>query len=131
MDVAVTVQAITEDKFAVSCSSGAKICVDKSKEGHISEGPNPLELFLSSLGACVGVYAKRYLTTHAISFNDLTIRIHANFSQESPNRLVDIQVRVHTDADLADKKEVFTRFIKNCPIHHTIIHTKEVDITVA
>ncbi|MEI8349540.1 MAG: OsmC family protein [Candidatus Omnitrophota bacterium] len=131
MDIAVKVQAAAEDKFTIECSSGAKLRVDKSKEGSIPEGPNPLELFLSSLAACVGVYAKRYLTTHAISFNELTINAHALFSQDSPNRLVNIQVRVHTDAKLDDKKEVFLRFIRGCPVHNTVIHTKEVDINIA
>jgi uncharacterized OsmC-like protein len=68
---------------------------------------------------------------HAIEFKELEIKAMAEFSQSSPARLVNIKVELHTDADLKDKREVFLRFIHNCPIHNTIVHTKEININIA
>jgi uncharacterized OsmC-like protein len=131
MEVKVNITFLENDAFQIKLpGSQVKIYVDKAKENYSPLGPNPLELFLSSLAGCIGVYAKRYLVMHAVEFKELTIDIKAEFSQEHPARLVNIKAQVHTDADLGDKQEVFLRFIRNCPIHNTILHSKEIDIEI-
>ncbi len=120
-----------QDKFSVQASpSGATLTLDKNKEDYTPQGPGPLELFLVSLGGCVGVYAKRYLERHAREFKELKVEATAELSSEPPIRLADIKVQVSTDAELGDKQEVFLRFIKNCPVHNTLIHTAHVDINL-
>jgi uncharacterized OsmC-like protein len=129
METKVEIAFLKEDIFQIKTeASGATLYVDKKKENDQALGPNPLELFLSALAGCIAVYAKRYLDMHAIKYSKINIKANANFSQSSPVRLADIKVEVHTDADLGDKREVFLRFIHNCPVHNTILHTKEVDI---
>ena len=128
----VDVNYIDEDKFEINVSSSSvKIFVDKGTEDHEPVGPNPLELFLSSLGTCLGIYAKLYLTRHDIDFSTLRIDVDADFSHETPARLIDIKAKVFTDAELGGQEEVFARFVKQCPIHNTILHTGKVDIEVA
>lgn len=132
MEIKVAVTFLAEDTFEVTTSvPGVKIYVDKKKETGISAGPNPLELFLSSLGGCIGVYAKNYLTRHAIVFKRLNIAVNADLSEDNPLRLVRIKVRIDTDADLQDKTDVFLKFAHNCPVHNTILNTKEVEIQLA
>lgn len=132
MDVKAQVNFLEKDKFkAVGSLSELEVYIDKKEEGHTPAGPNPLELFLSSLGGCIGVYAKRYLTRHNVAFNKLDISVDSQLSQEGPMHLANIKVKVQTDADLGEKSEVFLRFIKNCPIHNTLIHTNSVDIEIA
>ena len=127
----VDVTYIDKDKFEINVSSSAaKIFVDKGTEDHEPVGPNPLELFLSSLGACLGVYANLYLTRHDIDFSTLKIDVDADFSREAPARLIDIKAKVFTDAELGGQEEVFARFVKQCPIHNTILHTENIDIEV-
>ncbi|MDD5195625.1 MAG: OsmC family protein [Candidatus Omnitrophica bacterium] len=131
METKVELKFKGDDKFEINAfTNDVKIHVDKKKEGSPATGANPLELFLSSLAACVGVYALRYLTTHAVEFRELKIEAKADFSKDTPSRLVNIKVNVHTDANLTDKQEVFMHFIRNCPIHNTVVHTKEVEINL-
>lgn len=50
------------DKFEINAlNSGAKIYVDKAKDGYAPIGPNPLELFLSSLGACISEIGRAHV----------------------------------------------------------------------
>ena len=132
MNVKVEINSKQNGKFTVNClSSNKTFNVDVSKDSVSLEGPNPLELFLSALGSCTGVYAEKYLIQHSIEFKNLKIEAAARFSNEPPSRLVDIKLKVSTDAKLdKDAKEIFLRFMKNCPIHNTIINTKEIDINL-
>jgi uncharacterized OsmC-like protein len=133
MDIKVEVDSKQSGKFIVNClSSGKTFNVDVNKETALLEGPNPLEVFLGAVASCVGVYAEKYLIQHSIEFKNLKIEATAGFSNEPPSRLVDIKLKAYTDAKLdKNAKEVFLRFMKNCPVHNTIINTKEVDISIA
>jgi len=128
MAIRVEITAEEKDKFLASfLSSGTRIYVDLNKEKAC--GPNPLEVFLASLASCVCVYARKYLTQHSIEFKELKVDATAELSKDSPTRLVDIKIKTHTDANLDNAgKEVFLRFMKNCPIHNTIIHSKNIEI---
>ena len=127
----VVVSYVDQDKFNIHIPSIDKeLFVDKGTDDHEPVGPNPLELFLSSLGSCLGVYAKLYMTRHDINFNELKIDVDAEFSTESPARLIDIKAKVFTDAELGGQEEVFARFVKQCPIHNTILHTGKIDIEI-
>ncbi len=132
MEIKVNIQSKHNGKFAVNCASSNKTFnVDVSKDTSLLEGPNPLEVFLSALGSCISVYAEKYLTQHSIEFKNLKAEATAEFSTESPSRLINIKVKVSTDAKLnKEAKEIFFRFMKNCPVHNTIIYTKEIDISV-
>ncbi len=131
MEQKIEVNFLENDKFEVNIgSSGKKFYIDKKAENYAPCGPNPLEVFLSSLGGCIGVYAKRYLQRHNLAFRRLSVGVTGELCQESPVRLINLKVNVDTDAELGDKKDVFSKFIENCPIHNTIRHTKEVDIRI-
>ena len=125
MEVKAEVKFLEGDKFDINIPfSNLDLYIDRRKEDHSPSGPNSLELFISSLGGCIGVYAKSYLTRHHIEFKELKVNAGAELSHDTPLRLVNIKVSVSTDADLGENKEVFLRFIKNCPIHNTLLHAQ-------
>ena len=128
MVIRVEVKAEEKDKFLANfSSSGTSVYVDLGKEK--TNGPNPLELFIGSLASCVCVYAKKYLTQHSIEFKELQVSANAEFSKDSPTRLVNIKIKALTDAKLSKtEREVLLRFMKNCPIHNTVIHTENIEI---
>jgi len=128
MEIKVSVKAEEKDKFIADFySSATKIYVDLNKDN--AAGPNPLELFLSSLASCVCVYARKYLIQHSIGFTSLVVEASANLSAEPPTRLVGIRIKAHTDAKLdGPDREVFLRFMKSCPLHNTVIHTENIEI---
>jgi len=109
--------------------SQVKLKIDKAKEGYHAEGPNSVEMFLSSMAGCLGVFAKIYLDRHQIPFSKLEVSVGAELAKTPPMRLVSIKACVSTDADLGDRQAIFERFVKNCPVHNTLLHTKEMDIS--
>jgi len=131
MNIKVEVKFNGNDGFSVRPgNSGTEFYVNKGDNVQASVSCNPLELFISSLGACIGVYSKRYLSNHSIEFNNITIKVSARLSDDSPKRLMDIKADISTDA-IVDREEVFLRFINGCPIHNTIVHTKDVNISLS
>ncbi len=131
MQVTVNVAWQNDHAFRVQLENSQKaFVIDKKTEDHVPSGPNSLEVFLSSLGGCIGIYAVNYLKRHNVPFKELKVKSFAEFGKSSPQRLTDITVRVLTDADLKDKKDVFLRFIHNCPVHHTLLHTDSITIEV-
>ena len=130
--IKVEVNFLEKDKFEVLAdTTGVKFCIDKKHDEYDSCGPNPLEVFLSSLGSCIGVFAKMYLMRHSIVFKELRMEVNAELAHDRPMRLINIKVRVHTDAALEGKREPFMKFIEACPIHSTIINTDKVEIELA
>ena len=127
----VSVDFLNDYNFKVNCDkSGKSLFIDSVKEDKSGLGPSPVELFLSSLAGCIGVFAKAYLTRHSISFTKLNIKAKAAVSADSPRRLVNIEVLVDTDADIKDKKDVFLRFIEGCPIHNTVCNGGHINISL-
>lgn len=129
---AISVSLTGKDKFQIKAdASGTTYYVDKRSEGYDPAGPDPLEMFLSSLGACVGVFSKRYLNSRFTAFKKLEIKVEAEFITDSPMRLINIKVNVSTDAIVkAEDKEVFMRFINACPVHNTILNTKSIEMSL-
>ncbi len=129
MQQKVEVKFLGNDKFEVSpgsCSN--KAYIDKPAQDYESCGPNPLEAFLASLGSCVGVFAKSYLKRQQIEFKELNMEVSAGFVSQAPMHLANIKVQVKTDAELGDKKEIFMRALHACPVHNTIVNTKDIEI---
>jgi len=131
MEIKASVNFLEDDLFKIENQSlSPNLYIDKPKDDYMPKGPNSLEMFLSALGGCVGVFAKRYLTRHKIEFKKLNVEVRAELSKESPLRLSQIKVKIDTDADLGDKKEIFEKFVQGCPVHNTLLHTKDVDISL-
>lgn len=127
---AVKITYTENEKFIIQAQeSGAQWYCDKKHENYIPAGPDPLELFLSGLGSCLGVYARRYLVNHAIAFTRLSVQVRADFTSESPARLVHIYACVSTDAHLDEpQREVFFRYVNSCPVHNTLLHNEHITV---
>jgi putative redox protein len=131
MEVNARLDFIENDLFKSNAGLPEReLYIDKPRQGYTPKGPSSLEMFLSSVGGCVGDYAKRYLDRHDVSFSKLAVSVTARLSKNFPLRLSDIVVNVDSDAELGDKREVFELFVKSCPVHNTLLHTKEITIKV-
>ncbi|MFH1621996.1 MAG: OsmC family protein [Candidatus Omnitrophota bacterium] len=105
--------------------------IDQPKEkGGSDAGMNPLEFFLTSLGSCVALYAKRYYKDTNLDFSGLTVDVESELSPERPFRFTDIKLKVKLKNDIGDRREPFLRFIKNCPIHNTLAGQPNIDIDI-
>lgn len=108
---------------------GHMLIVDQPAEsGGGDTGPTPPELFATSLGTCVGVYAVHFCKKHNISTDGLAV--HTEWSRATgPARLADISVSIELPAGVPEEKlEAFMKTVEQCLIHNTICHTSHVDI---
>ncbi|HDN85730.1 MAG: hypothetical protein DRP68_06060 [Candidatus Omnitrophota bacterium] len=131
MGLEVEINFLKDNKFEIIVpKSGIKAYIDsKSKIGDYSPcAPNSSELFLASIGGCILYYAKKYFQDIGISFTKLSVRVWGDWSRV-PLQLTDIKVSIFTDAYInEERKNSFLRFVSNCPVHNTIINTKEIKI---
>ncbi|RKY35432.1 MAG: hypothetical protein DRP73_04670 [Candidatus Omnitrophota bacterium] len=130
MALELEIRYLEGEKFEIkSLKSGAKAYIDiRREEGYIPSTPNSSELFLASIGGCVMYYARLYLVNAGIKFDKLKVRVAGEWTKQPVLMLKDIKVKISTDAELGDRKQAFLRFVHNCPVHNTIINTKEIKI---
>lgn len=130
MSIKAEVNFLKADKFEVGMyPSNVSTYIDKPEQGYQPAGPKPLEMLLASLGGSIAVYAKRYLTSQMIDFTELRVNVEADRETVMPVHLKNIKVSVHTDADLGVKKDDFMTYLSSCPVHNTLLTTKDITIT--
>jgi len=126
----VTVSYIDNQKF-IAQAGNHQLVIDqpKDKSGN-DEGMNPLEIFLVSLAACAGVYARSYCKNAQIDTKDLKISVTSELSQDNPRRFKDIQVKIILGQDIGERAKALLSFVRNCPVHNTLAGKPEVNFTI-
>ena len=114
------------EEFNVKSNSGG-VSFKLSVRGDNQSQPAPLEVFLSSLASCVGIFAVKYLKGAKIDFSRLNINIKSDLVKRDSLKLDNIVLFVDTDAKLEDRRDAFLRFLHKCPIHNTILNTDKIE----
>ena len=93
-------------------------------------GPTPTELFVASLGACIGVFAERFMRRHDIDAAGL--RVDCRFEMaEHPARIGRIDVRVALPPGFPpERRDGLRAVVERCTVHNTIYRPPEVRIDV-
>jgi uncharacterized OsmC-like protein len=91
-------------------------------------GPTPTELFVVSLGTCIGFFAERYMRRHDIDVAGL--RVVCGFEMaEHPARVSRIDVRVALPAAFpAERMEGLQAVVDRCTVHNSIRQPPEVSV---
>jgi len=126
----ITVRYLDNHKFIAS-TGNHQIIIDQPKDkGGADEGMNPLEVFLASLGACIGFYAKNYCKNANIDTAGLQVKVNSQLSQDSPKSFKEIQVKIELSKDIGNRKDALLSFVKNCPVHNTLNSSPKVDLSI-
>ncbi len=97
--------------------------------GH-DRGPTPPELFVASLGSCVGAFIAQYCGRAGIDARDMTVDVSFDKADE-PVRLVNLKVRVELPhGQCADRQAAMRRVAEHCPVHATITSMEDLDFEV-
>ncbi len=72
------------------------------KSGGTNTAPSPFELFLASIGTCVGIYIKSFCDNRQISTDKIKVIQHTEFSTET-NLPVSITLDIHLPEDFPEK----------------------------
>ena len=98
--------------------------------GGKDRGPTPPELFIASLGSCVGAFVADYCCRAGIDTREMTVDVTFD-KAENPARLVNVKVRVCLpNGDLGEREKAILRVAEHCPVHETITTLEGIEITV-
>lgn len=111
---------------------GHEVTIDQpGGAGGFDKGMTPPELFVASLGACIGVYVVDFCERHSIDTEGMKIRMSWEKASDPPNRIGRIHADVDMPAEIPDSmRAAVQRVAEQCLIHNTIMHTPTVKIEI-
>jgi uncharacterized OsmC-like protein len=97
-------------------------------DGGEDSAPTPTELFVSSLAACVGFYARRYLARHELPTEGLAVR--TSFTMASrPARVGEMLLHIELPAGIPEEKRAALLAVaSHCTVHNTLSIPPKVSI---
>ncbi|HUO49225.1 MAG TPA: OsmC family protein [Acidimicrobiales bacterium] len=100
-------------------------------DGGEDTAPTPTELFVSSLAACVGFYARRYLVRHDLPTEGLAV--DASFTMAArPARVGEITVHVDLPEGVPEEKRAALLAVaSHCTVHNTLTTPPKITVDVA
>ena len=122
-------------KTEIKCSHD--FIIDQPKQGGGQDlGPNPMEIFLSSLPACICAIGRIISNQKRLNVRGINVKLEAdidkNFllgqTEEGRAGFTEIRTYVDIDADMsvADKKAFLEEIERRCPIADNMINTTNI-----
>ena len=113
----ITVRHEAADRFRIAVR-GHEVVVDQPQSG--DAGPTPTELFVASLAACAGFYARRFLARHGVADGDLTVDADFVWSADHA-RVSGIRLRLSSRGGIAPEVvATLARVVEKCTVHESI-----------
>lgn len=141
--------AITTMKLGAKMGKGFKTVVNCSQEFIIDQpaamggeglGPNPMEIFLSSLPACICAIGRIIANQERLAVNAIEVDVEGDIdkdvllgkTEEGRAGFVEIRAFVKIDAEMTDeeKEDYLERITKRCPIADNIMNASVIKETV-
>jgi len=118
-------------KFTARCR-GHEIVSDQPVDDEGEDtGMTPVELLASSLGCCMGVYAKTFCDRHKIPSEDMKIDLDWRMAK-NPSRIGEVNARIilkqHVDPDL---EHGIIRMVKHCTVHNTLMNSPKIEVSIS
>lgn len=124
LDLAITF----EGGMRVAASfSGYKVLTDQPVDvGGGGTSPAPFELFLASIGTCAGIYVLRFLQTHGLSDEGVSLRQRVIWDG---GRVARIELEIHVPPGFPEKYlKMLERTADLCAVKRTILSPPEFSI---
>jgi putative redox protein len=88
--------------------------------GGSDRGPTPPDLFVASLGSCIGAFVAQYCERNGIDDEGLTVDMTYD-KVDQPTRLVNLKATINLPkGDCGARIEGIRRVAEHCPVHETI-----------
>ncbi len=115
----ITVHHETVDRFRIAIR-GHEIVVDQPAPASADAGPTPTELFVASLAACAGFYARRFLARHGVGDGELSIGCDFGWAADH-SRVTAIALRIQTPHGIPDELHpALMRVLDHCTVHESL-----------
>jgi len=120
------------DRFELQVRGHRLVCDQPVADGGTDQGPTPTELFVASLAACVGFYARRFLARHHLDTTGLRVQAAFTMSPDRPARVATITLRLLLPQPLAEhRRRAMLAVVEHCTVHNSIRTPPEVRVTLA
>lgn len=91
----------------------------------------PFDIFVSSLGMCMLLFAQMFLERNDLSTDGLALDIEFEMD-ERHRQLERVRGKLHVpDADLGERRDAVLRAALACPVHHSLRENIEVTLELA
>lgn len=109
------------------------VIIDQPKENNgQDQGPTPPELFIDSLGSCIGVYVLAFCKNTGLNPDGMKIILDWEKAGDKPARIKSIKAKIELpNADIGARKAALLKVAESCLIHETIKHQPEINIELA
>lgn len=98
--------------------------------GGSDRGPTPPEIFIASLGSCVGAFVAQYCARSEIDARDMTVDVTFD-KAENPTRLVNLKIRVNLpNGQCNNREKALRRVAEHCPVHETISTMEGIEMEI-
>jgi len=129
--VEVLVEYENGGRFRATCGKHV-VTTGKGDDGEAArDGMWPAQLFVASLGMCIGGYIAAFCQHHNIPYDDLRIELTRETAR-APSRTTKVMVEIHLGAKLSDKDaRAILRVADYCHITESIEHGMQVTCSLA
>ena len=114
--------------FKAVCGGHEVLSDQHQAEGGTDKALAPAELFVASLGICIGVYAVRFCKRHNLPLEGMQIFLDWTVVKD-PWRIGSIKAEIHYPHAIPEtEKKGLLRMAEACFVHETIIHPPEIAV---
>ena len=125
-----TVERLGKVSFTVQARSHLVLSDQPKDNGGTDKAMTPPELFLASLGTCVGYYVVQFCDARRLDTGEMRIQVDGEILPH-PGRIGKIAVRIRLPFELeAGKLKALIRAATHCTIHNTLMHPPEIRVEV-
>ncbi|MBN1993027.1 MAG: OsmC family protein [Anaerolineae bacterium] len=98
--------------------------------GGSDRGPTPPELFIASLGSCVGAFLANYCAQKGINAQNMTVDVSFD-KADNPTRLVNLKIKANLPhAECNGREKALLRVAEHCPVHETISTLEGIEFVI-
>lgn len=114
--------------FKAKCGAHEVFTDQHQTEGGTDKALTPAELFVASLGTCIGVYIVRFCKRHNLPTAGLKVFLDWTVVKD-PWRIGAIKVEIHYPHTISEsEKKGLLRMAESCFVHETILHHPEIKV---
>ena len=118
-------------RFSSKCRSHEIISDQPMEEDGQDTGMTPVEMFISSIGCCMGIYAKMFCDRHKIPMEDMNIVLEWNMTK-NPSRVGELQAKIVFKKNIdPDLQQGIIRMVKHCTVHNTMNNPPEINVSIS
>lgn len=98
--------------------------------GGKDRAPTPPELFVASLGTCVGALVVQYCERNGMDTRDMSVGV--DFTKtDQPTRLKDLKITINMPhSTCKDREAAIRRVAAHCPVHETIVTLDDIEFVI-